>query len=157
VAARRDEGGAGAGGLIRDPRFRRVVALNVAAVAGFVTLAALDAWWPSTKLLDRFSAYITGFGIARGLGLLAGAPLVAPPNQRSTWRGLLAALCTAMPGLVWVGAVVSALLQPAATWAPDATPPWTPSAWIDLECALAVAIVAPLSLLALRAEPLPTA
>src|SRR5262249_34993898 len=89
----------------------RSAAFVVAAVLGFVALAVLDAVRPTTSASDRFSVWIIGFSIARGLGVFAGAPLRRPPGKErpvGTLSGVLDALLAACGGFfIWTPLLIA--------------------------------------------------
>ena len=124
---------------------RSLVALAVALVLGFVAVAVLDAWRPSTSWLDRLSVWLTGVVITRAIGMFAGAPLRAAPRKRMVTRtGLLAALAVAIANLVWFPSLLWVVFGPLL----DEPPSWR----VDLILGGATAAVMPLYYLSARID-----
>jgi hypothetical protein len=104
----------------------RNVFFFVAIAIGYLALATLDAWRPSTSVLDRLGTWTVGFGIMRAFGVLMGAPILARKAGAPmvTPKGLVGALPLAVGNLfvslpLLLGIIAPALIHDAPTPSDD--------------------------------------
>jgi hypothetical protein len=125
-------------------KYRRSVAFVLAAAIGFATLAAIDASRPTRLWFDRLTWFLTGFGVARTIGLFAGVPLREGKVSKVTKRGLLAAFPVALATTILSWSLLFEVVAPALEWPPS----WQ----VDLILAGVALAMLPLFLLSIRID-----